>query len=79
MTPHFREVKRVLRPEGILLSITFSQPHHRVPLLAQTGLDWTVQVGLYLSTSLPLHISTSLHNILLVHPYIGEVTEPWQC
>lgn len=43
VTKALREVKRVLRPSGFLLSITFSQPHHRVPLLAQTGLDWTVQ------------------------------------
>jgi len=39
-----REVKRVLSPEGVFLSVTFSQPHLRVPLLALPGLDWSVQV-----------------------------------
>jgi endothelin-converting enzyme len=39
-----REVKRVLRPAGAFLSITFAQPHHRVPLLTQPGLRWAVQV-----------------------------------
>jgi len=39
-----REVKRVLKPSGLFLSITFSQPHHRVPLLAQPGLNWSVIV-----------------------------------
>jgi len=39
-----REVKRVLSPDGVFLSVTFSQPHHRVPLLAQPGLNWEVQV-----------------------------------
>lgn len=39
-----REVKRVLKPSGLFLSITFSQPHHRVPLLAQPGLNWSVVV-----------------------------------
>merc|ERR1719282_1344104 len=34
-----REVKRVLKPCGLFLSITFSQPHHRVPLLTQPELE----------------------------------------
>merc|ERR1719430_222218 len=40
-----REVKRVLRPQGAFLSVTFSQPHHRVPLLALPGLNWTIHVN----------------------------------
>lgn len=40
-----QEVKRVLDPSsGVFLSITFSQPHHRVPLLAHPGLDWEVDL-----------------------------------
>ena len=39
-----REVKRVLNPDGIFISITFSQPHFRVPLLAQTDLGWSIDV-----------------------------------
>jgi len=43
-TRTLREVKRVLRPQGTFLSITFAQPHHRVPLLTQPGLSWSVVV-----------------------------------
>ena len=38
------EVKRVLKPQGIFVSITFSQPHFRVPLLAQPQLGWSIEV-----------------------------------
>ena len=39
------QVKRVLRPGGVFLSLTFSPPHFRVPLLASHGLDWAVEVA----------------------------------
>lgn len=38
------EVKKVLKPDGVFISITFSQPHFRVPLLAQPGLGWSIEV-----------------------------------
>jgi len=38
------EVKRVLKSDGIFISITFSQPHFRVPLLAQADLGWSIEV-----------------------------------
>jgi len=43
-------VKSVLRPGGVFMSITFSQPHFRVPLLAQPGLDWAIQVDKFTTT-----------------------------
>ena len=39
-----REIKRVLMPGGQFISITFSQPHFRVPLLADQELGWSVEV-----------------------------------
>jgi len=39
-----KEVKKVLRPGGVFISLTFTQPHFRVPLLASQGLGWSVQV-----------------------------------
>ena len=39
-----REVKRVLRPGGKFISLTFSQPHFRVPLLAHADLGWSISV-----------------------------------
>jgi len=45
-----RNVKSVLRPGGVFMSITFSQPHFRVPLLAQPGLDWAIQVDKFTTT-----------------------------
>ena len=39
-----KEVKKVLKPGGLFISLTFSQPHFRVPLLASPGLDWSVEV-----------------------------------
>ena len=44
VTSGLREVKRVMQPEGVFFSVTFCQPHHRVPLLTQEGLRWAVQV-----------------------------------
>ena len=38
------EVKRVLKPHGVFVSITFSQPHFRVPLLAHKELGWSIEV-----------------------------------
>jgi ubiquinone/menaquinone biosynthesis C-methylase UbiE len=38
------EIKRVLRRGGTFVSITFSQPHFRVPLLATQELAWAVHV-----------------------------------
>jgi len=38
------EVQRVLKTEGIFVSITFSQPHFRVPLLALPELGWNIEV-----------------------------------
>ena len=43
-------VKSVLQPGGVFMSITFSQPHFRVPLLAQPGLDWAIQVDKFTTT-----------------------------
>lgn len=37
------EVKKVLKPGGSFISITFTQPHFRVPLLASQGLGWSIQ------------------------------------
>jgi len=39
-----KEVKKVLKPGGLFISITFTQPHFRVPLLASQGLGWSIQV-----------------------------------
>jgi len=39
-----KEVKRLLKPGGIFMSITFAQPHFRVPLLIEPGLNWSVCV-----------------------------------
>ena len=39
------EVKKVLKPGGLFISITFTQPHFRVPLLASQGLGWSIQVN----------------------------------
>jgi ubiquinone/menaquinone biosynthesis C-methylase UbiE len=47
------EVKRILRPGGTFISITFSQPHFRVPLLATSSLHWAVRVDKVDSTCLP--------------------------
>ena len=43
-----KEVKKVLRPGGVFISLTFTQPHFRVPLLASQGLGWSVQVNIYI-------------------------------
>ena len=40
------EVKKVLKPGGSFVSITFTQPHFRVPLLASQGLGWSIQVNI---------------------------------
>ena len=45
-----KEVKHVLKVGGVFLSITFSQPHFRVPLLAQEGLEWSVKVDKFTTT-----------------------------
>jgi len=39
-----REVKRVMKPGGKFISLTFSQPHFRVPLLASSELGWSISV-----------------------------------
>ena len=41
-----KEVKNVLRPGGVFISFTFTQPHFRVPLLASQGLGWSIQVNI---------------------------------
>ncbi len=41
-----KEVKKVLKPGGLFISITFTQPHFRVPLLASQGLGWSIQVNI---------------------------------
>ena len=41
-----KEVKKVLRLGGVFISLTFTQPHFRVPLLASQGLGWSVQVSI---------------------------------
>ena len=38
------EVKKVLKPDGLFVSITFSQPHFRVPLLARPERGWSIEV-----------------------------------
>ena len=38
------EVKKVLKTDGVFVSITFSQPHFRVPLLARPELGWSIEV-----------------------------------
>ena len=38
------EVKKVLKADGVFVSITFSQPHFRVPLLARPELGWSIEV-----------------------------------
>jgi len=50
VTKALKEVKKVLKVGGIFLSITFSQPHFRVPLLAQEGLDFSIRVDKFTST-----------------------------
>ena len=50
------EVKRILRPGGTFISITFSQPHFRVPLLATKGLDWSIRVDTVESSGLPSYV-----------------------
>jgi len=39
-----REVARVMKTGGMFVSITFTQPHFRVPLLCSPGLGWSVEV-----------------------------------
>jgi len=41
------EVERVTKPSGTFVSITFSQPHFRVPLLCSPGLGWAVGVDTF--------------------------------
>ena len=55
------EVKRILRPGGTFISITFSQPHFRVPLLAESCLQWTVRVDKVDSTCLPSYAMQMRH------------------
>jgi len=43
-------VKKVLKVSGVFMSITFSQPHFRVPLLAHKGLEWSIKVDKFTST-----------------------------
>jgi len=50
VTKVLKEVKKVLRKNGVFVSITFSQPHFRVPLLAQEGLQWSLQVEKFSTT-----------------------------
>lgn len=38
------EVKKVLKADGVFVSITFSQPHFRLPLLARPELGWAIEV-----------------------------------
>ncbi|XP_030832553.1 EEF1A lysine methyltransferase 4-like [Strongylocentrotus purpuratus] len=44
MEQSLTQVSRVLKPGGYFLSITFSQPHFRRPLLARTLLKWNVEL-----------------------------------
>jgi len=37
------EVSRVLRPGGRFISVTFAQPHFRIPMLALERLNWDVR------------------------------------
>jgi len=45
-----QQVRRVLKPSGTFLSITFAQPHFRLPLLAAPGLGWSLAVERFTST-----------------------------
>ncbi|TRY67896.1 hypothetical protein TCAL_12085 [Tigriopus californicus] len=37
-----REISRILKPHGRFLSVTFRQPHFRLPLMARMDLKWNV-------------------------------------
>jgi len=50
VTKALMEVKKVLKVGGVFVSISFSQPHFRVPLLAQEGLDWSLKVDKFTTT-----------------------------
>ena len=63
-----KEVKKVLKPGGLFISITFTQPHFRVPLLASQGLGWSVQVNIilhftYLSLASDLYLTHGFHQL----------------
>ena len=45
-----QQVRRVLKPAGTFLSITFSQPHFLLPLLAAPGLGWSLAVQRFSTT-----------------------------
>jgi len=45
-------VKNLLTAGGSFMSITFAQPHFRVPLLAQEGLGWSIKVDKFTSMGL---------------------------
>lgn len=40
-----KEISRILKPQGLFLSITFRQPHFRLPILAQKDFVWNVCVN----------------------------------
>jgi len=50
------EISRILRPGGTFISITFSQPHFRVPLLCERSLGWSVHVDTVQGAGLPTYV-----------------------
>ena len=38
----FFQISKILKPSGTFISITFSQPHFRIPLLANPEYDWSI-------------------------------------
>lgn len=39
----YRQVSEILKPNGIFLSITFAQPHFRLPLYAEVKYGWSIE------------------------------------
>ena len=42
-----RQICRVLKPEGVFLSITFAQPHFRRPFFSAEDYDWSFRYSTF--------------------------------
>ena len=50
------QVCKVLKPGGVLLQVSFQQPHFRKPLLMEWGLNWTYEVRTLEGGVLPYYL-----------------------
>lgn len=80
------EIKRVLRRGGTFVSITFSQPHFRVPLLATTHLGWAVNIEKVTGQGLDCYIMSmsdgdptpAIHTYTVPYRLSIEENENWE-